>query len=184
MFWSFADCVPVVLKVAFLDFLFMKSGFVLTVTFVLRPYLYNSSPHNPISKSVLWSHDLPDTAKGLLSQSEMTCLLRIMHFFAQLELKIICVTSSQGLWRLSFRNMLSDKERCVTSPIMQTLLFVFNYPLMGNNNCSFPYALFWCKVEAFHHMYISSFLKSFIFFLACSQFWYPQGKLHTLPLLI
>lgn len=160
------------LKVTFLDFPFMKSGFVLIATFVLRPYLYNSSPCNPIWKSVfLWSHNLPATAKGLHSQSEMTRLLRIMHFSAQLELKIVYVTPSQGPWQLSFRNMLSDKERCVTSLIMQTLLFVFNYPLMGNNNCSFPYALFWCKVEAFHHMYISIFLKTVsLFFLLVPNF--------------
>lgn len=155
------------LKVAFLDFPFMKSGFVLIATFVLRPYLFNSSPCNPIWKSVfLRSHNLPATAKGLLSQSEMT-----RHFSAQLDLKIVYVTPSQGPWQLSFRNMLSDKERCVTSLIMQTLLFVFNYPLMGNNNCSFPYPLFWCKVEAFHHMYISIFLKTVsLFFLLVPNF--------------
>lgn len=180
MFWSSANFAAVVLKVTFVHVLFMKSGFVLTVTFMLRPYLFFS----PDLKSVvLWSYDLPATVKGPLSQSAVTCLLRIVHFSAQLELQILCVTSSQGLWQLSFRNMLSDKERCIISQIMQSLLFVFNYPPVGNNNSGFSYVLVWCKVEAFNHMYISSFLKAG-FFPVCSQSLQPQGKLCTLPLLI
>lgn len=144
-------------------------------------HIYFFSPD--LKSVVLWSYDLPATVKGPLSQSAVTCLLRIVHFSAQLELQILCVTSSQGLWQLSFRNMLSDKERCIISQIMQSLLFVFNYPPVGNNNSGFSYVLVWCKVEAFNHMYISSFLKAG-FFPVCSQSLQPQGKLCTLPLLI
>lgn len=153
-----------VLKVAFLDFLFMKSGFVLIVTFTLRPYLFNSSPRPHLKSVVLWSHDLPATAKGLLSQSAVTCLLRIVHFSAQLELQIVCVTSSQGLWQLSFRNTLSDKERYITSQIMQPLLLVFNYPPAGNNNCSFPYAYFGARLKLLITCTFLASLKQLDFF--------------------
>lgn len=40
---------------------------------------------------------------------------------------------------------------------MQSLLFVFNYPPVGNNNWSFPYAYFGARLKL---LIISTFLAS------------------------
>lgn len=144
MFFSFADFALVLLKVTFLAFLCMKSAFVLIVTFVLRLYLFNPPfLFFPFFFPPIWSRLLEVVVTHSSNHSQRTPL-RVCNDMSSENCAFLCTIRD-------WNSLCHIKPRLVTAVIQeyafwqremynlrdQSVLFVFNYPPVGNNNCSF-----------------------------------------------